>query len=140
MPRATTATSTPTPTPVAAAKKPRKVDWRNYGARSADDGDRATWRPSDIGDTITGRLGRVDEVSTRFGTKTLVELNDCVDVVAGKEAQSGGPYLIWPTPGLVDAFADSEADIGDKVTITLIELIDTGKGSPFKDFSVTVRF
>lgn len=129
MPKAPTTSTTP---------RKRAIDWKKYGARSADDSDRLTWRAADVDDTITGTLARVDEANTRFGAKVLIELDDCTGVIAGGEAGPDGPYVLWPTAGCLNAFDDSEADGGDRVTITLTELIDTGKGNPFKQFEVTV--
>jgi hypothetical protein len=131
MPAATKKTTATKATP---AK--RSIDWSKYGARQAQEGDAQTWRPTHEADTITGTLVKVDEVNTRFGEKVVIELADCVDVIAGEEDGPDGPYTIWPTPGLLDALAEAEADKGSTITITLDELVDTGKGNPFKKFGV----
>ena len=116
----------------------RKIDWRAYGARPADDGDRPTGRANAEGDTISGTLARAAEVNTRFGAKIVLELDGARKVVAGGESAPDGDYAVWPTPGLLNALDECEADQGDFVVVTLTELIDTGKGNPFKRFSVEV--
>lgn len=115
----------------------RKIDWSKYGARAAgDDDDRLVWRPATEGDTITGRLKKVSEVTTRFGEKILVELVECHDVESGGESVADGDYSFWPTQGALDALFAAEADEGEDVKLTLVKLVDTGKGNPFKSFEV----
>jgi len=124
------------PPPPPPGRKP--IDWRRYGAGSTNDDERITWKASTEGDTITGRVTRVAEANTRFGTRTLIEISEARDVESGGEKVEGEEFLIWPTQGLLDRmFAEGVCD-GDMVTITLEHLIDTGKGSPFKDFGVKV--
>lgn len=115
----------------------KRIDWTKYGARRAGEGDdRLTWRPATEGDTITGRLKKVDEVTTKFGEKIVVELVDCQGVEMGGEPVDGGDYSYWPTQGALDALFAAEADEGETVKITLVKLIDTGRGNPFKAFEV----
>lgn len=116
----------------------RKIDWKQYGAREASS-QSDTWRPKAEGDTITAKLAKVDTANTKWGEKTVIELSDVADG-ALSEGEEFSPAedrtTVWPTPGLLDALADSGADIGDVITITLDELVDTGKGNPFKSFDV----
>ena len=121
-----------------AAPKKRSIDWAKYGARSAADaGD--TWKAVEEGDTLTGRLKKIDEVTTRFGEKVVIEFEGVTDVVSnGEEIDLEGAVTFWPTPGAIDALSDAEAELGDEVTITLVELVDTGKGNPAKVFEAEV--
>jgi hypothetical protein len=138
MPKQTAAASPSTPPAQHTGKGGGGTDWKKYGARSADDGDRIVWRAGDEGDTLTGTFARVDEVQTRCGVKVVLELDDCRNVIAGGEDGADGAYTIWPTPGLINAFADAMVGKGDRVLISLDELIDVSKGNAYKKFSVEV--
>lgn len=113
----------------------RKIDWTKYGARTQSEDD-LTWRPSLEGDTLTGTIARVSEEETKFGDKVLVKFRACSSVIAGGEDGPEGEYAYWPTGGAIDALFGAGADEGDAVTITLTALVDTGKGNPFKAFTV----
>ena len=113
----------------------RKIDWTKYGARTKSEDD-LTWRPSLEGDTLTGRIQKVAEVATKFGDKIVIELRACSTVIAAGEDEVDGDYSYWPTGGAIDALFGAGADEGDVVTITLTALVDTGKGNPFKAFTV----
>lgn len=126
----------PTPKPAAAAAPPpRRINWREFGAAAPAE-DRQTWRPSIEGDHITGRLASVKEATTKFGQRVVVELTSCTDVEHGGEAAFDGDYIVWPTQGLLDALDSAGIDEDERVTINLVRLIDTGRGSPFKQFDV----
>jgi hypothetical protein len=124
------------PAPKTAAPK-RKINWRDFGAAPAAE-DRLTWRASTEGDHITGRLASVKDVPTKYGQRIVIELTGCTDVEFEGESAPDGDFSTWPTQGLLDALDASGADQGDIVTITLVKLIDTGKGNPFKQFEVEV--
>lgn len=119
------------------AGKPR-YDWAKHGAgtRGGDD-DRPQWKAATEGDKITGLLREPIEANTRFGAKTVIELDDCRDVESGGSPVEDGNYVFWPTPACVDVLADADVAPGDWVTITLVKLVDTNKGNPFKQFEVT---
>lgn len=129
MPKAPTTPTTP---------RKRMIDWKKYGARSTEEGDRIKWGPNNVDDTIAGVLARVDEVNTRFGSKVVMELDAARDVIMAGNTGADGDYVAWPTPGLINALEDAEADQGDFIVITLTELIDTNKGNPYKVFEVRV--
>ena len=123
------------------ADRARKL-WDTYGAgQSRGDDERLKWgsAQSQVDDTITGRMPRAPkEVNTRFGAKYPVELEDCVNVISEGGFAEDGAYTIWPTMGLLDAMAEAMVLPGDVITITLTELVDTGKGNPFKRFDVAI--
>lgn len=130
------------PTPPTAKKgTARKIDWKRYGARSTDDTETHTWRPKEVGDSIAGTFGKVEEANTRFGVRAVIELRE-VETMTSEGAQvdiDGQTVTIWPSQGLLDELGEAEVGLGDVVVIELTELVDTGKGNPFKRFEVEVR-
>jgi hypothetical protein len=38
---------------------------------------------------------------------------------------------------MINAFKEAQVDLGDRVTVTLSDLVDTDKGNPFKAYTVT---
>lgn len=110
----------------------RKIDFKQWASQSNDD--QQTFRPSMEGDTLTGRLQSAKEVTTKFGQSVVIEFVDCKGVIFGGTEQPDGDYNFWPTSGAIDSLDSCEADAGDLVRVTLTELIDTGKGNPFKAY------
>jgi len=120
----------------------RKIDWTVYGARVADESEDFTWKAVAEGDSVLGTIKSVEEVNTRYGQKAIIKMTDVDHVVSDGETHdlgTGQLLIIWPTPGLIDEMSKSGADEGDVVEIELAELVDTGKGNPFKQFSVEVQ-
>ena len=114
------------------------IDWGEHGAnqnRGNGDDDRPRWKPSQVGDKLTGTIVRAARVTTKFGERTVLEWDGCRDVVAEGEELVGPAWMAWATQGLIDCFADIEAREGGTYTIELDELIDTNKGNPFFHFT-----
>lgn len=127
------------PASINRADRARKL-WDALGAgQSRGDDERAKWAPTVEGDTITGRMTRAPkEVNTRFGSKAVLELDECRDITEGGGFGELGDKTVWPTMGLLDAMAEAMVLPGDVITVTLTELVDTGKGNPFKRFEVAI--
>ncbi len=120
---------------------PRAIDWVKFGARVADETENMTWKPVAEGDSVSGKVVKAEEVTTRYGDKVVVELEGCDHFVSNGEEHDVGTsqrVVIWATPGLVTEFNDARVQLDDEVEITLDELVDTGKGNPFKSFAVEV--
>lgn len=114
------------------------IDWNAMGAQSSNDSssDEFTWKAAAPGDTLTGTLISVKEVTTRYGAKVVLNLASCSEITVNGDAVKAKDATVWPTQGLLNALGEAEAQKGDEVTITLVDLIDTGKGNPFKAFTV----
>ena len=106
------------------------TDWNEFGARDPIV-DRETFKAEKKGDTLTGRLASVRKVDTKFGSKIVVEFDNAVT-----NTGIAGAVSFWPTQGALNAFKAAGCEIGDHLTVTLEELVDTDKGNPFKQFTV----
>lgn len=109
----------------------KTTDWDDMGARDPIV-DREAFKAEKVGDTLTGRLASVRKVDTKYGSKIVVEFDN-----ATTNTGVVGAVSFWPTQGALDAFKAAGCDIGDNVTVTLEELVDTDKGNPFKKFAIT---
>lgn len=115
------------------------IDWAGHGAgagRSNGDDERPQWRPSKVGDQITGTLVRADRVNTKFGERTVLEFDGARSIIAEGVEFDGAQWVAWPTAGMIEALADVEARIGGTYKVELVELLDTGKGNPYRIYAV----
>ena len=128
------------PTPPTQAAGGGGSIWKKFGAgNNGGDDDRVTWRSATEGDTITFTLNTEPrEVNTRYGPKCVIDLDAATDVVVGAEAAEDGDYSFGPTPGPIDSFDTAGVVVGDKVRLTLVKLIETGRGNPFKAYEAEV--
>ena len=106
------------------------TDWQDMGARDPIV-DREAFKAEKAGDTLTGTLASVRKVDTKFGAKIVVEFDN-----AATNTGVSGSVSLWPTQGCLDAFKAAGCEIGDELTVTLVELVDTDKGNPFKRFEI----
>ncbi len=106
------------------------TNWDDMGARDPIV-DREVFKAEAKGDTLTGTLASVRKVETKFGSKIVVEFDN-----ATTSTGISGSVSFWPTQGALDAFKAAGCEIGDELTVTLEELVDTDKGNPFKKFTV----
>jgi hypothetical protein len=94
-----------------------------------------------VGDGLIGRLARRQQVDTKFGSKTVLTFDQVTVAVSDGETLTIEPdheYTVWPTPGLLTAIDAVTWSIGDTGRLKLTELVDTGKGNPFKKFGAAV--
>jgi hypothetical protein len=107
------------------------TDWQDMGARDPIV-DREAFKAEKPGDTLTGTLASVRKVDTKFGAKIVIEFDN-----ATTNTGISGSVSMWPTQGALDAFKAAGCEIRDELTVTLVELVDTDKGNPFKRFEIT---
>ena len=119
------------------------IDWDSIAPEPTEQteyDERDKFVASSVGDFIQGELARLEKVTTKFGDKVVMEL-DYVTSVRIAEVADNDPaakWMSWTTPGMLDALRNQRADVGDIITITLVGLKDTGKGSPFKQYECEV--
>jgi len=78
-----------------------KIDWTSMGAKAeGSSSDEYTWKANKEGDSITGVLTSVKEVTTRYGQKVVVNLAETAH----------GDATVWPTQGLLNALGDAFFD------------------------------
>ena len=103
-----------------------------------DNEDKITWKPVTKGDTVTGVIRRLLMVTTPFGRKPVLDLGDATSITSiGASVPDAPIATVWPTAGLIASMKAAGVEIDAVIKITLIDLIDTGKGNPAKKFEVT---
>ena len=97
-------------------------DWNEYKSN--------VWRPTNIGDSITGTVVALDVRKGRSG--------DNVPIVIVEEAD-GDEREVWASAfDLKSQLADAAPQVGDVLTITFTGERHTGQPSPMKLFTVDI--
>lgn len=112
-------------------------------AAGGDYGDETEVKCFQVGDGIVGVVSSIRTADTKFGQKRVATFTDvkaaCSD---GVDLPVSGPseaFTLWATPALASLLDQKQVDVGSQVTIAIVELVDTGKGNPFKQFGLIVH-
>jgi hypothetical protein len=101
-------------------KSARSIDWDRYGS------DR--WSPEEVGDEIAGTILNVREETGKSGLLPVLRINT-----------THGEREVWAGQvQLQQSLAKYKPDVGDHITIKLVELRATGMPSPAKIFDIAL--
>ena len=112
-----------------------KIQWSNLAPES-DYGDRTSWKGVEPGDLVVGTLASAKPVTTRYGDKVVVELDDVTAIVMDGNEQTPGPVEIWANVSLLGGMSDVDAQPGDVLKIVFDSYKDTGRGNALKVYDV----
>lgn len=90
-----------------------------------------TWRPEEVGASISGTVTRIDpNVSTKYGNRAVVEIT--------KDDQS--LWTVWVSQvSLIAAMKKERPQVGDRIAISFTGTEPSDKGNDRKLFDVAVK-
>jgi hypothetical protein len=93
-----------------------------------------------VGDELTGVVIEAATVDTKYGERSFVKVAPMLAISDAEDVTALGEAKLWCSGFELSMWFIAEApEPGDLVSIRLDELRDTGKASPLKHFSATLR-